>query len=332
MFDVITIGSATRDVFVRSKAFRVLDAPQFPTGKALGISLGSKVHVEELQFFIGGGAVDTVTTFARQGLLAGAFTVTGDDPGGHEIRRFFKKEGISLKLASIDSCGGNTSYSIILTAGKKDRSILRYDGAVWHFGEVPFPEKALSDTRWFYINHLGGEAAKLIPNIFKLAQKKGIKVAWNPGSTQIRSARTSIRPYLSLVDVFIVNQEEACLCTKIPYKNREKIFEKLDKWVKGIVIMTKGPKGVEVSDGKTLWSAGILPTKKMVDRTGAGDAFGSGFVASLIKKPNDIEYAIQLASANATGVLTKWGASNGLLKKGDSPTKYGTLKIKKLAL
>ena len=96
--------------------------------------------------------------------------------------------------------------------------------------------------------------------------------------------------------------------------------------------MTKGPKGVEVSDGKTRWSAGVLPLKKIVDRTGAGDAFGSGFISALIEKPGDIEYAIQLASANATGVLTEWGAENGLLKKGDSAHKYGKLQVKKVAI
>ena len=96
--------------------------------------------------------------------------------------------------------------------------------------------------------------------------------------------------------------------------------------------MTKGPKGVEVSDGKTVWSAGILPMKKIVDRTGAGDAFGSGFIASLMKHPNDIEKAIQLGSANATGVLTVWGANHGLLIKSDSPLKWGTLRIKAQSL
>jgi len=51
-----------------------------------------------------------------------------------------------------------------------------------------------------------------------------------------------------------------------------------------------------------------------------------------MRKPNNIEYAIQFASANATGVLTAWGANHGLLKKGDSANKYGTLQIKKAQL
>jgi len=139
---------------------------------------------------------------------------------------------------------------------------------------------------------------------------------------------------MNYADLFIVNQEEAAVITGVPYQKKRQIFKKLDELVHGRVIMTKGSRGVEVSDGKTLWSAGVLPLDKseIVDRTGAGDAFGSGFVAALMRKPNNIEYAIQFASANATGVLTEWGANHGLLKRGDSPNKYGVLQIKAQAL
>ena len=329
MFDVITIGSATRDAFVKSKAFKVLRAPQFPTGKALGISLGSKVHVDELNFYIGGGAVNTALTFAGQGLKTAVFAVVGEDPGGQEVQKVLKEEGISRELLQIDK-KDHTSYSIVLTAGKSGRSSLRYDGAVWHFPSL-LP-KRMEQTKWLYINHLGGESMKLLPQIFLLAKAKNIKVAWNPGSTQIKKAVIAIKPYLSLVDVFLMNQEEASLCTGIPYQKRDKIFEKLDEWVKGIVVMTRGPQGVEVSDGTAKWSSGVLPLKNVIDRTGAGDAFGAGFVAGLIRKPGDIEYAMQLASSNATGVLGEWGATNGLLQRGGSRFKWGRLEIQEIAL
>ncbi|MFC1756720.1 carbohydrate kinase family protein [Patescibacteria group bacterium] len=93
------------------------------------------------------------------------------------------------------------------------------------------------------------------------------------------------------------------------------IFKKLDELVDGIVVMTKGSDGVVVSDGKNMYSAGI-PESGMVDRTGAGDAFGSAFTAGYIET-GDIVYAIQLGTANATSVLQQMGATNGLLKKGE---------------
>lgn len=79
--------------------------------------------------------------------------------------------------------------------------------------------------------------------------------------------------------------------------------------------MTKGPEGVVVSDNTHIYRAGI-PKSDMIDRTGAGDAFGSAFTAGYIEKGN-IGHAIQLATANATAVLQEIGAANGLLKKGE---------------
>jgi sugar/nucleoside kinase (ribokinase family) len=71
-----------------------------------------------------------------------------------------------------------------------------------------------------------------------------------------------------------------------------------------------------VSDGKKRYSAGV-PEAPVIDRTGAGDAFGSGFVSGFIQSNGDIEYAIQLGTANATSVVEDFGAKTGILKKGD---------------
>lgn len=95
----------------------------------------------------------------------------------------------------------------------------------------------------------------------------------------------------------------------------------------GILAVTSGKGGATISDGKYIYKAGIFRERKLVDRTGAGDAFGSGFVAGLIRQirnpkfeirnlsPEAVKYAIRLASANATSVVEKIGATEGILTK-----------------
>jgi len=81
--------------------------------------------------------------------------------------------------------------------------------------------------------------------------------------------------------------------------------------------MTKGGEGVAVSDGKFLYSApgsGKM-TVKVVDTTGAGDSFASGFLSDYIRTNGDIEESIQLGLANGLGNLSKVGAKSGLLDK-----------------
>ena len=124
-----------------------------------------------------------------------------------------------------------------------------------------------------------------------------------------------LTPLLRKVDIFQVNNEEASSLVGIPYKKEKEIFKKLDKVVEGIVVITKGPRGVSVSDGEKIYSAGI-PKSPVIERTGAGDAFGAGFVSGYIQKKGDIAHSIVLGTANSTSVVGHIGAKEGLLRKG----------------
>ena len=329
MFDVITTGSAVRDVFARTRDIKTIKDKKFAVGEAACFALGSKLNLDEVNFSVGGGAINTAVTFANQGFKVAAICKIGNDPEGQDIREKSEAHGIHCDFFSEDKDHA-TSFSFILSLPDGSRTVFRYKGASWHLAESSIPWAQLK-AKWLYINHMAGASHKVLPRLLATAKKQGVKIVWNPGSTQFEKKR-ELQRMMNFADVFIVNQEEASLITGIPYQKKKEIFKKLDDLVHGLVIMTKGKDGVEVSDGKTLWSSGVLSMKKIVDRTGAGDAFGSGFVAALMKKPGDIESAMQFASANATGVLKQWGASNGLLKKGDSPLKWGALKIKKTSL
>lgn len=329
MFDVITIGSAVRDIFARTRDIKTIKDKKFAVGEAGCFSLGSKLNLEEVNFSVGGGAINTAVTFANQGFQVAAITQIGADPEGQDIREKSMTLGINCDFFSVDKEHA-TSFSFILSLPDGSRTVFRYKGASWHLKESSVPWSEMR-AKWLYINHMAGASHNVLPRLLKTAKENGMKIAWNPGSTQF-DKKKELQQLMNYVDVFIVNQEEASLITGISFQKEKEIFKKLDDLVHGLVIMTKGKEGVEVSDGKTLWSAGVLLLKKIVDRTGAGDAFGSGFVAALMQKPGDIEYAMQLASANSTGVLTQWGAANGLLQKGDSPLKFGKLDIRKTNL
>ena len=329
MFDVITIGSATRDVFARSGDIKIKKGKEFATGKGACFALGSKLNLEEVNFSVGGGAINTAVTFANQGFYVAPIAQVGLDPEGEHILKKADKYRIHCDFIATDK-KYLTSFSFILSLADGSRTVFRYKGASWHLktSQIRWNE---FNAQWLYVNHMAGDSHKVLPKILKEAKKNGMQIAWNPGTTQLEKKK-ELQKLLGYADLFIVNQGEAAMVTGIPYQKEKEIFKKLNNLMHGVVIMTKGPRGVTVSDGKTMWFSGVLPLRKVVDRTGAGDAFGSGFVAALMKKPGDIENAIQFASANATGVLHEWGANHGLLQKNDSPTKYGTLKIKKTVL
>lgn len=330
MFDVVTIGTATRDVYLKSGGFKVIKNKKFLTGLGQCLDLGFKNEVSDIFFTTGGGATNAAVTFARQGLKTAIATMVGDDPGGQAAIAELEKEKVSADFIK-KMKNFVTAYSVLLLMPAGERSILVYRGAAEHLElkDIPFDK---IKTKWIYLAPLGGNLAKLFEPILTFAAKNKIKVAVNPSAAQIKMGIKKLGPLLKKVDIFILNREEASLLTGFPYAKEKEIFKKLDEHVPGLAVMTEGPKGVWVSDGKNLWKAGIYPEKKITDRTGAGDAFGSGFTVGYILT-RDVEYAIKLGSANATSKVEHLGAKGGLLYKEDfNSPRWKKLQIQKKLL
>ena len=87
--------------------------------------------------------------------------------------------------------------------------------------------------------------------------------------------------------------------------------------------MTDGERGATVSDGANIFDVGVFPKVRVADLTGAGDAFGSGFVAGLMEsrekceknlcRLENISYALRRAMANATAAIEEIGSAKGIL-------------------
>jgi len=313
-FDVITFGSATYDIFMSSRKFEVVEDEKFATKKGLCVALGSKMHVEDVFFSMGGCGTNSACTFGEQGLKIAYFGAVGKDAFGGAIKKELASHGVSLKLLQ-ETEQHTTAFSVILSLPDVERSILEKYGACHELSKSDIFFEKLK-ARWFYLSSLSGKSHELTVPLVEHAVRNGIKISANPaGSLKNKEHTEILKSVLDKIDILILNQEECSILTGIDFRKEAEIFKKLDEMVKGVAVMTKGPGGVSVSDGKNIYSAGI-PESGMVDRTGAGDAFGSAFVAGWIEK-NDFSYAIQLATANATSVLQKFGATNGLLKKGE---------------
>lgn len=314
-YDIITFGSASRDIFLKSSNFLVIGQKKFVTGKGLCLSLGSKIGIEDIRFLTGGGGTNTAATFSNQGLKVAFCGMVGDELAGESLIEELKKLRIDTKFV-FKTKKKTTNYSVILSSGTRERTILTYRGAAGELSNKDIPWSSL-DAKWLYLAPLSGKLSNLTEKIINFAKRKGIKVAMNPGTTQLSLPKVRLERILKKVDLLFLNQEEASMLTKIPYKKEKEIFKKIDKLVAGIFIMTKSSKGVVVSDGKQLYRSGIIKTKA-VDWTGAGDSFASGFLSGLMFSKSDIKYAIQLGIANSAACLSALGAKNGLLKKKDN--------------
>ncbi|MFC1687353.1 carbohydrate kinase family protein [Patescibacteria group bacterium] len=311
MYDVISIGHATQDVYLVSKKFKIIRDKRFITGQAECFAFGTKVELDDILFEIGGGATNTAVTFARQGLKTAVISKIGSDTVGNEIVKTMNNYNISTQYIKKDRKMRSGFSTIFLTASG-ERTILVYRGASHNFKASDIPWTKLK-TKWIYVSSLAGNIT-VLKKIIQFAKKKQIHVALNPGGLELKRGLKILRPIIRDVAVLLLNRAEGARLLGVPYSNERGIVRGLDTVCNGIAVVTESDKGSWVCDGLSVRKIKITPVKAL-DTTGAGDAYGSGFVAGIIKRPNDFSYALRLASINAASVVQQVGAKNGLVSR-----------------
>lgn len=319
-FDIVAIGSATRDVLMKSEQFKIIEDRNFSTGQGECFALGSKIEIKDVVFTSGGGGTNTAVTFARQGLKSACISAIGSDFNGKDIMDELSNEEVNTDYFQINK-DGHTAYSVILVHESGERTILSYKGEGQNFDAKMIPFDSLR-TEWLFLDSLGGRYDLLEAAVNWTVRNK-VKLATNPGGKELAHGLDKLRPLLKHFSIVIMNQEEASKLVGIDYEKESDIFIAMDDIIGGVFVMTKGPEGVVVSDGKNIYRAGV-PDSPVVERTGAGDAFTSGFISEYIKQEAEsanqesrIVKAIQFATANASSVVTQYGAKAGILKKDD---------------
>lgn len=323
MYDIITFGSGAYDIFLKPDDYKITNDKEFITGKGICFNFGSKVDIDDVKFSSGGGGTNSAATFAKQGFKVAYCGKFGNDVMGNEIIKELKDRGVDTGFIS-RSDKKRTNQSVVINADNKDRTIFVYRGASELLEKTEIPWEQL-DAKWFYVAPLSGKLSNMFEGIVNFAHEKGIKVAANLGNSQLKIKKEVLKKTLEKIDILILNQEEASILTQTPYEDEKEIFKKIDAMCPAITIMTKGGKGVSVSDGWNIFKATALKIK-VVDKTGAGDAFGSGFVSKFILSDGNIEEAIQFGIANASSCIKNWGAKGGLLEK---DARFEHVKIKK---
>lgn len=314
MFDVITFGQATLDVFLRSKEFKIIRSHKFLSGAGLCEMYGGKIELDDIFFTTGGGATNNAVSFERKGLRVAVVSKVGKDPAGESVKKDLEREAVNTTFIK-ESRKDRTGYSVVLSGPTGDRSILVYRGASATLSASEVPFKKLR-ARWFHISSLAGNL-ELLEAIINFAKKRQIKVSLNPGAKELGMVDDGLRPLLRDIDVLILNRFEASRLTQVSYNNRRGILKGLGLLTRGISVVTEGRKGAQVCDHKKDYFIGTHKVT-VVDTVGAGDAFGSGFVAGLVKNYT-IKNSLQLAAANASSVVTYIGAKKGLLRRNMFP-------------
>ncbi len=304
---ILTIGKTVQDVFLTSDEF---DPHTEGDMVYTHLPLGIKMEVSGVTFDTGGNPGNVAATLARQGLEVDYMWTLGDDPASETIVRVLDQEGVSTRLVTHDP-KYQAGYSTILIATNGERTILNHRGVSTGPGGKDLDLGVMGDFDWVYPSSLALGGLELLDKIVAKAKSVGTKVMLNPAGPELAEP-SKLKAILEDVDILCVNKEE--MQKLVEGESMEELVRHGLNLVP-VVIVSDGPNGVMASDGKTIVSAGMYEDVKVVDRTGAGDAFASGFLSQWAQGAS-LKDSIVFGSANSTSVVTRIGAKTGILRQG----------------
>lgn len=327
MYDVITIGSATMDVFVQCDDANIVSvSTKSSKSEFMSYPYGAKVEVTDFTSNTGGGGVNTALNFANLGFKTSAICKIGNDIYSQGVMEVLNKSTLDLSNIIQDK-NVSTGFSIILLSFQGDRTVLAQRGANATLKKSEINFDAIKQAKLLYIAPLSGESNRALASIVDFANQNGVKVCFNAGTTSIKKGFEYIKKIIDDAQVVVMNKEEASMCTKIEVRPDNKDYKFSEELIhpdikkmltllkinnKQVIVITDGKEGSYAYDGVKFFKCPNYPSR-VVSTLGAGDAFASTFFGSLERTNQDVGKSLMYASVNSASVVSKFGASEGFL-------------------
>jgi ribokinase len=312
-YKVITVGESTIDAYM-TLAHPGQSCEFDAEHNALCFTHGDKIDVDRYDFTIGGNATNVAVGLNRLGVKATLCSETGDDEFSIKIRNTLASENVERLF--VNQVHGASNFSVIINF-RKDRTVFNQNVEREH-------DFQLVDvtTDMVYLTSLGQQWEEPYKKIVEFVKEQKACLVFNPGSRQIHEGRETVKHVLDHTDILFINKEEGehlLHGNKIPDSpdNKEylqELMEKLQKLGPKTIVLTNGRHGSYALDEKNELHYQEMYPGEVVERTGAGDAFATGFLAAAVhgeSVPNSMKWG----SINAASVVGHIGAQAGLLKK-----------------
>ena len=320
---VLVLGGSTWDVlFTTAQAELIRESKT--RQPMLAFPYGGKVDAEGVAYGFGGGAANVAVGLSRLGVLASIVTRVGNDWRGQEVARNLRASGVGASLIQTDNQETTPLAFIVTTGGAHDHVAFVSRGSAT---KLELPTTVPASYGWVYLTSLAvptwrRSLSVLLPSLARRKQK----LFWNPGAAQLIEGK-KLKPLLKFVTVLNVNHEEAAVLArdlKLKWRTTAELLHSLKAMGPAAVLITDAARGAYYYDGEQIIHRPALPVR-LANTTGAGDAFGAGFLASYLKQSN-VPQAMDWGMYNSSSVIMHVGAQRGLLTSTEMRTfekRYG---------
>lgn len=307
-YDFIAIGDTVTDAFIRLKNPSAhIDVDKGT--REICMRFADKIPYEEVIVVPAvGNSVNASVSAARLGLKSALVSNIGDDYFGKECLDALSAEKVGTEFITIHK-NEKTNYHYVLWY-EEDRTILiKHEQYEYRLPDIGSP-------RWIYFSSLGGNSLPFHKKVEEyLMSHPEVKLAFQPGTFQMKAGREALKGIYQRSDVFFCNKEEAQRILEIKESDIKILLKIMRELGPKIVVITDGPDGAYTYDGnECLYLPAYPDPKPPYERTGAGDAFSSTFTVALALGKS-VREALMWGPINSMSVVQYVGAREGLLSR-----------------
>ncbi len=308
-YDLIAIGDVVIDAFIKLSVGTVTTDPKTKE-MTLSMPFGDKIPYESLKVVPAvGNASNVAVGLARLGFKTAMLAGVGDDYYGQQIIDYYKQQNVATELVKVNP-GIPTNYHFVLNYGAERTILVKHEDFKYH------PIDVVDDVTWVYFSSIGEHALDVHDKLADhLEAHPNINMGFNPGTFQMKLGAQRLKRIYARTHVLFVNREEAQHILGVQDRDLKDEFAGLHKLGPKIIAITDGPDAAYASDGTNQWKMTPYPDPKPpISRTGAGDAFSTGFMAALMSGLT-VEQALQWGPIESMSVVQAIGAQTNLLSK-----------------
>jgi|SRR3989338_1726324 len=303
MYDLISIGNISLDLFFQGESL-TYEKNRFQ------LAVGGKYFVNTLYQSVGGGGANVAIGASMNGLKTAVLGKIGQNSFKSMFLDELREKNVSTSLCQIEEHYLNIS-SILLTA-EGERAIIHYAPAHVHILKSKKDLENIIKTKFLYLGNLPDVPMSEREQLLSFVKSHNVTTFVNLGVKDCRRPRHQLTHFLNKVDVLILNGHEFADLVKAPYRDIH-FHENVVNWYfpalrDKIVVITEGKKGSYTYLNDQIYHQKAFELNKVVDTTGAGDAFTAGFISDYFKSQNILS-SMERGAKYATKILSKMGAN-----------------------
>lgn len=303
MFDLISIGNISVDLFYQGETLT-------HSGNRFNLAIGGKYLVDHFYETLGGGGANVAIGVNRHGLKSAIIGVIGNNQFKKIILQHLEEHKVSHEFCTFKD--EYLKISSILLSLSGERTIINYETPHEHIFEKTENFLQLKKAKMVYMSNLPRVPLEERVHVLTYLHGNNIPTILNFGIKDCRRPITQVLPLIHKASILMVNTHEFAELAKKRYEDidfNKDVRKFIHSSYNQTLIVTDGEKGSYGYVGKAVHYIRALIPHKIIDTTGAGDAYTAGFIAGYLKSEGNVLTSMETGAKYAVKILEKVGAN-----------------------